>query len=68
MAAVHPGVVMTKEKIADLRGVIKTHYRDRLVLDDLGDPQFLGEVRGALDALSQALDLPNLYDFQRDAA
>jgi succinylarginine dihydrolase len=34
----------------------------------MGDPQFLGEVRGALDALSQVLDLPNLYDFQKDAA
>jgi len=68
MASVHSGVVMTKEKIAALRGVISTHYRDRLTLDDMGDPQFLGEVRGALDALTQVLDLPNLYDFQKDAA
>lgn len=68
MAAVHPGVVMTHDKIAALRAVITTHYRDRLTLDDLGDPQFLSEVRGALDAVSHALDLPNLYDFQRDTA
>lgn len=68
MKAVHPGVVMTTDKIAALRAVISTHYRDRLTLDDLGDPDFLGEVRGALDALSHVLDLPNLYDFQKDAA
>ncbi|MGJ8560671.1 MAG: N-succinylarginine dihydrolase [Litorimonas sp.] len=68
LAAVHPGVVMTKEKIAALRAVITTHYRDRLTLEDMGDPQFLTDVRGALDAISYALDLPNLYDFQKDAA
>lgn len=68
MGAVHSGVVMTKDKIVALRTVIQTHYRDRLTLDDLGDPQFLREVRGALDALTRALDLPNLYDFQKDAA
>lgn len=67
-ASVHCGVVMTKDKIAALRAIVSAHYRDRLTLDDLGDPQFLGEVRGALDALSHALDLPNLYDFQKDAA
>lgn len=68
MPTVHSGVVMMKDKIAALRDVVSTHYRDRLTLDDLGDPQFLNEVRGALDALSQVLDLPNLYDFQKDAA
>jgi succinylarginine dihydrolase len=68
MAAVHPGVVMTKAKIAALRTVITTHYRDRLTLDDMGDPQFLMDVRGALDAITDALDLPALYDFQKDAA
>jgi succinylarginine dihydrolase len=68
LASVHAGVVMTKEKIAALRTVITTHYRDRLTLDDLGDPAFLPEVRGALDAISTVLDLPGLYDFQKDVA
>lgn len=67
-ASVHAGVVMTKDKIAALRAVISTHYRDRLTLDDMGDPQFLTDVRGALDAISGVLDLPTLYDFQKDAA
>lgn len=68
MNSVHSGVVMTKDKIAALRTVVATHYRDRLSLDDLGDPTFLTEVRGALEAITTALDLPGLYDFQKDAA
>lgn len=68
LASVHSGAVMTTDKIAALRSVIKAHYRDRLTVDDLGDPAFLTEVRGALDAITIALDLPGLYDFQKDAA
>ena len=64
-AAVHPGVVMSKAKLDELRAWVKDHYRDALTLEDLGDPAFLIEVRTALDALTQILDLPNLYDFQR---
>lgn len=63
--AVHGGVVMTHDKISVLEDWVKTHYRDRLTIDDLGDPKFLQESRDALDALTQILDLPNLYDFQR---
>lgn len=66
--SVHRGVVMTPEKIADLRDVVNTHYRDELRLADLGDPAFLMEVRGALDAITQVLDLPGLYDFQTDSS
>ena len=67
-AAVHPGVVMDAGKIDRLRDWVRAHYRDRLTLDDLGDPAFLDEVRTALDELTQVLDLPGLYDFQRTAA
>lgn len=66
--AVHSGVVMSRDKIARLRDIVSTHYRDRLTIDDMGDPQFLIEVRETLDALSQALELPALYDFQRETA
>lgn len=65
--AVHPGVVMTSEKIARLRDVVSAHYRDRLTIEDMGDPQFLTEVRETLEALTQVLDLPTLYDFQKDS-
>ncbi len=66
--AVHSGVVMTHEKIEALEGWVKDHYRDRLTGGDLGDPAFLTETRTALDAMTQLLDLPNLYDFQRTAS
>lgn len=67
-AAVHPGVVMNHAKIDALETWVKTHYRDRLAINDLGDTAFLVETRTALDDLTQLLDLPNLYDFQRSSA
>ena len=63
--AVHSGVIMSEAKISALENWVKTHYRDRLTLKDLGDAAFLNETREALDALTQLLDLPLLYDFQR---
>jgi succinylarginine dihydrolase len=67
-AAVHPGVIMDHAKIDALETWVKTHYRDSLTLEDLGDAAFLQETRTALDALTQLLDLPHLYDFQRSSA
>ena len=67
-AAVHPGVVMDHAKIDALETWVKTHYRDSLTIQDLGDAAFLTETRTALDALTQLLDLKNLYDFQRSSA
>lgn len=66
--AVHRGVVMDHGKIDALEGWVKAHYRDRLSIKDLGDTKFLQETRVALDTLTQLLDLPNLYDFQRSGA
>ena len=63
--AVHSGVIMTEAKITALENWVKAHYRDCLTLEDLGDAQFLNETRTALEALTQLLDLPLLYDFQR---
>lgn len=67
-AAVHSGVVVTPAKIDALEAWVKIHYRDRLTIDDLGDAEFLSETRTALDALTQLLDLPCLYDFQRNTS
>ncbi|MGC8604425.1 MAG: N-succinylarginine dihydrolase, partial [Desulfomonilaceae bacterium] len=43
----------------------KLHYRDRLRLEDLGDPQLLYESRKALDSLTSILRLGRIYDFQK---
>ena len=67
-SAIHSGVVMDAAKLDALETWVKSHYRDRLTIADLGDRQFLAETRTALDALTQLLDLPNLYDFQRTAS
>ena len=67
-AAVHPGVIMDAAKLGALEGWVKTYYRDRLTGADLGDRQFLDETRTALEALTQLLGLPNLYDFQRSSS
>ncbi len=63
--ALHQGVVMSADKITALEDWVKTHYRDRLDIKDIGDRAFLNEMRTALDSLTQLLDLGALYDFQR---
>ena len=40
-------------------------HRDRLLPADLADPQLLDESRRALDQLTQLLELPAVYEFQR---
>lgn len=64
-SGIHEGVMLDHAKLDKLEDWVRTHYRDRLTLDDLGDAAFLQEVREALDALTQLLDLGSLYDFQR---
>ncbi|MES0873721.1 N-succinylarginine dihydrolase [Sinimarinibacterium thermocellulolyticum] len=65
-AAVAPGVWITPERHAELLAWVDAHYRDRLTVDDLADPQLLEESRTALDRLTALLKLGSLYDFQRN--
>jgi succinylarginine dihydrolase len=58
-------VTYTSELDGALRAWIEKHYRDRLVLEDLADPELLREVDTALDELTQLLDLGSVYPFQR---
>jgi succinylarginine dihydrolase len=48
----------------ELKLWIEHHYRDRLVPDDLADPQLLVECQQALDQLTQLLRLGSVYEFQ----
>ncbi len=61
-AAMHQGVVFTEERYAQLKDWVNTYYRDRLGFDDLRDPEFAREVRGAMEALAAIIQLPTLYD------
>lgn len=72
-------VVLTKDELArmnrrvlfdealfdSLLDWIGAHYRDRLRLDDLADPELLRESRTALDELTRILGMGSLYSFQR---
>ena len=58
LAAVHPGVVVTPALLADLEAWVRRHYRDRLSVADLADPQLLAESRTALADLAGILGLP----------
>lgn len=64
-AAVNPKVWIDDALASRLEAWVNQHYRDRLVLADLADPQLLDESRSALDQLTQILGLGSLYDFQR---
>ncbi len=66
-AAVNPACWLSPQKFIDLREWITRHYRDRLTLADLADPQLLEESRRALDELTRLLGLGVIYDFQRTA-
>ena len=65
LAAMHPGFLLNEEKITKLEDWVRAHYRDKLSASDLADPQLLREVRDALDALTNLIGAPGLYDFQR---
>lgn len=58
-------VIMDENLADDLRTWAKSHYRDRLTRDDLGDPALMRESFTALDALTQILKLGSVYDFQQ---
>lgn len=61
-ARVHPGVMMDEALHARLVQWVERHYRDRLLPEDLADPQLAVEVRAALEELEVILGLPGLYE------
>lgn len=65
LARTHPAVFLDDGLYRRLTTWIERHYRDRLTVDDLADPELLGECRTALDELSAMLGLGSVYPFQR---
>ncbi|MBI1361991.1 MAG: N-succinylarginine dihydrolase [Alphaproteobacteria bacterium] len=63
-AAMGAGVMVDAAKISALEAIVRTHYRDRLLISELADPALLDESRTALDEISQTLGLGAIYDFQ----
>lgn len=63
--AMHPGILVTDEKLEQLEAWVMKHYRTSLHPDELADPTLINEVHTALDELTQLLKLGSIYDFQQ---
>ncbi|HXN33614.1 MAG TPA: N-succinylarginine dihydrolase [Polyangiaceae bacterium] len=64
-AALSANVVLSDALDEALGAWVGRHYRDRLVPDDLADPELAREAMRALDELTALLRLGSVYDFQR---
>ncbi|PJE79024.1 N-succinylarginine dihydrolase [invertebrate metagenome] len=62
--AVHPGYLLSSNVFGPLEKWIHQYYRDRLLPEDLADPNLLNESRTALDELTALLNIGAIYDFQ----
>ncbi len=65
IAAMSGRVIADDALLDELAQWATEHYRDELRPADLADPQLAIETMQALDRLTQILELPGLYDFQR---
>ncbi|MCT7942178.1 N-succinylarginine dihydrolase [Shewanella holmiensis] len=65
VAAVNQNTLMNDMLFGRLNTWVEKHYRDRLTVADLADPQLITESRTALDELTQILKLGSVYQFQK---
>jgi len=63
--AISGSVIVDEDLVDSLESWVIRHYRDELAPSDLGDPDLVEESHLALDELTQILNLPSLYPFQR---
>ncbi len=61
-ANIHPGIVFTPERDRQLVAWVERHYRDRLALTDLRDPNLIEELDRAYCDLETIIGMPGLYD------
>lgn len=59
--AIHPGVILTDARATQLENWVKDYYRDRVVLDDLRDPDFIFELENVYASLGTLIGMPDLY-------
>ncbi|QYJ84719.1 N-succinylarginine dihydrolase [Shewanella mesophila] len=65
VAAVNQHTLMNDALFERLNLWVEKHYRDKLAVDDLADPQLIIESRTALDELTQIMKLGSVYQFQK---
>ncbi|WP_028389517.1 N-succinylarginine dihydrolase [Legionella fairfieldensis] len=66
LKAMHQPVLISDHLLTQLENWINRFYRDRLSMNDLGDPRLIEECFTALDELAQLLQLGSIYPFQRE--
>jgi len=64
LAAVNSRALMDDWLYEQLNQWVDKHYRDRMHIEDLSDPQLLRDGRTALDELTQIMELGSIYPFQ----
>ena len=64
LKSAHQGVFFSDDLNLKLVTWVKRHYRDRLEIKDLADPQLYEEGKTALDELTKILKLGTIYSFQ----
>jgi len=62
--AINQNVLLNDSLFKKLNKWVEKYYRDRILTEDLGDPQLMVEGRQALDALTQIMRLGSVYPFQ----
>jgi succinylarginine dihydrolase len=65
LQAMHPGVLVTEEKLDELEDWISKNYRTSLKPEDLSDPEFVQEIYRTLDKFTNILELGSIYSFQK---
>ena len=63
--AVLPSVILNDKLFIRLADWITKHYREKMTMDDLRDPDLVEETQTTLDELTKILDLGSIYSFQR---
>ncbi|MFC3909456.1 N-succinylarginine dihydrolase [Legionella dresdenensis] len=66
LKAMHQGVLVNDDLLAQLEQWVLRHYRHELHANDLADPALITEVLTALDSLTQLLKLGSVYPFQQE--
>ena len=64
-AALSGRVLLDDALYTELTAWVNRHYRDRLAVDDLADPQLVRESLTALDELTRLLEIGAVYPFQQ---
>ena len=64
LEGVNKNFILDDNKVEQIKHLIQSFYRDRILPDDLKDPDLLDEFQMILDQYTQIFDLENFYSFQ----